>query len=94
VNNIGEKIENHKNNYLAFLRYPEEVRKNIYTTNAIERINAGLEYIRHELGENFISRNALETNYFIQIENLNDGWQRRPVPALKSNIKCNRWPFS
>jgi len=82
---LAKRIEDRKNNYLAFLRYPEEVRKHIYTTNAIESINAGLEYIRHELGGYFPSRNALETNYFIQIENLNDGWQRRPVPALKSN---------
>ena len=82
---LAKRIEDRKNNYLAFLRYPEEVRKHIYTTNAIESINAGLEYIRHELGGYFPSKNALETNYFIQIENLNDGWQRRPVPALKSN---------
>ncbi|MGC9073804.1 MAG: IS256 family transposase, partial [Caldisericum sp.] len=82
---LAERIEERKDNYLAFLKYPEGVRKHIYTTNAIESINAGLEYIRHELGGYFPSRNALETNYFIQIENLNDGWQRRPVPALKAS---------
>ena len=82
---LAERIEYCKDNYLGFLKYPEGVRKHIYTTNAIESINAGLEYIRHELGGYFPSRNALETNYFIQIENLNDGWQRRPVQALKAS---------
>jgi transposase-like protein len=46
---LAERIEERKDNYLAFLKYPEGVRKHIYTTNARESINAGQEYIRHEL---------------------------------------------
>ena len=71
-------------NYLAFLDYPAEVRKHIYTTNAIESINAGLEYIRHELGGYFPSRRSLDVNYFVQIANRNDSWMRNPVAMVRS----------
>ena len=69
--------------YLTFLDYPLEVRKHIYTTNAIESINAGLEFIRHELGGYFPSRRSLDVNYFVQIANRNDFWMRKPVPAVR-----------
>lgn len=36
--------------YLAFLGYPEEVRKHVYTTNPVESVNAGIELMRLELG--------------------------------------------
>ncbi len=71
-------------NYLAFLEYPADVRKHIYTTNAIESINAGLEYIRHELGGYFPSRRSLDVNYFVQIANRNDFWMRKPVAMVRS----------
>lgn len=71
-------------NYLAFLDYPADVRKHIYTTNAIESINAGLEYIRHELGGYFPSRRSLDVNYFVQIANRNDSWMRNPVAMVRS----------
>ncbi|MGC9123808.1 MAG: transposase [Thermoplasmata archaeon] len=45
----AERIEELKDNYLAFLKYSEGVIKHIYTTNAIESINVGQEYIRQEL---------------------------------------------
>jgi len=32
-------------NYLAFLRYPEEVRRHIYTTNLAESFNSLMEVI-------------------------------------------------
>ena len=35
--------------YLAFLEYPEEVRRHIYTTNPVESVNAGIELMRPEL---------------------------------------------
>jgi transposase-like protein len=71
-------------NYLAFLDYPADVRRHIYTTNAIESINAGLEYIRHELGGYFPSRRSLDVNYFVQIANRNDSWMRNPVAMVRA----------
>ena len=84
---VLEKIyEEKEENYLAFLRYPEEIRKHIYTTNPVESINAGLERIRKDLGGYFPSMKSLEVNLFIQLSNLNDSWMRRPIPAIRSNL--------
>ena len=66
------RLEERAGNYLVFLRYPEGVRKqtHLHTTNAVESINSGLEYMRRELGGYFPfpSRQALDVNnYFVQI---------------------------
>lgn len=68
--------------YLAFLGYPEEVRKHIYTTNPVESVNAGIELMRVELGGYFPSLDCLEVNLFIQVVNLQDLWWRRPMPTV------------
>jgi hypothetical protein len=47
-------------------------------------INAGLEYIRHELGGYFPSRRSLDVNYFVQIANRNDSWMRNPVAMVRA----------
>ena len=78
------RLRGRAENYLAFLSYPDLVRKHIYTTNAVESINSGLEYIRRELGGYFPSRNSLDVNYFVQIINFNDSWMRLPVFAIAS----------
>jgi putative transposase len=80
----ADRLRNRAENYLAFLSYPSEVRKFVYTTNAIESINSGLDYIRRELGGYFPSRQSLDVNYFIQIVNMNDSWMRTPVPMISS----------
>lgn len=79
----AERLRGRANNYLAFLAYPAEVRKFIYTTNAVESINSGLDYIRRELGGYFPSE-ALDVNYFVQIVNMNDSWMRSPLPMVAS----------
>ena len=60
------------------------MRRNIYTTNGVESINSGLEYIRHELGGYFPSKESFDINYFVQIVNLNDGWMKTPNPTINS----------
>jgi len=80
----ADRLRNRAENYLAFLSYPSEVRKFVYTTNAVESINSGLDYIRRELGGYFPSRQSLDVNYFIQIVNMNDSWMRILVPMISS----------
>ena len=80
----AERLRGRADNYLAFLAYPAEVRKYIYTTNSVESINSGLDYIRRELGGYFPSKESLDVNYFVQIVNLNDSWMRTPVPMISS----------
>ena len=80
---MAAKILKKKENYLAFLKYPREVRKHIYTTNPVEGLNNGLEVMRRELGGHFPSRRCLETNLFVQLANLADKWERKPVPKIR-----------
>ncbi|MEM4090292.1 MAG: hypothetical protein QXQ46_06020 [Thermoplasmatales archaeon] len=67
------------------MKYPEEVRKHIYTSNIVECINAGLENIRISLEGYFQSENAMKINYYIEIENLNKRWMKKPIPMIKTH---------
>lgn len=80
----AEKLRAKGQKYLAFLGYPDEVRKHIYTTNPVESVNAGIELMRLELGGYFPSQRSLEVNLFIQVVNLQDRWWRRPVPTVRA----------
>ncbi len=75
---LAERMRGRKENYLAFLKYPEASRKHLYTTNTVESMNAGLEMMRSALGGYFPSRKALDVNYFIQVENRNHRWMKKP----------------
>jgi transposase-like protein len=88
----AERLRGRADNYLSFLTYPVEVRKFIYTTNAVESIHSGLDYIRRELGGYFPSRESLDVNYFVQIVNMNDSWMKAPVPMISSRSYELRQP--
>ncbi len=82
----AKELESKRDNYLAFVQYPEEVRRHVYTTNIVESVNAGLEFMRLELGGYFPSLKSLEVNLFIQFSNLNDRWMRKPMPRIRANL--------
>ena len=83
---LAERYRQRTDNYLAFVLYPEDIRKFIYTTNPVESVNAGLEMMRLELGGYFPSLKTLEVNLFVQLSNLNDRWMRKPIPAIRGNL--------
>lgn len=70
--------------YLFFLRYPEEIRKHIYTTNSVESLNSRIEQIRMRLGGYFQSSSILEINLLLQVDRLKQGKWKNPVPMLKA----------
>lgn len=71
-------------NYLCFLRYPEEIRKYMYTTNAVESLNSRIEQIRMKLGGYFQSVGILEINLMLQVDRLKQGKWKNPVPILRA----------
>ena len=81
----GERLKRKKEEYIAFIKWPEEVRKYIYTTNIVESINSGIELMRQDVGGYFQSEKVLEVNLFVQLVNLNDRWMRKPVAVLRGN---------
>ena len=80
----GKSLEEKAPHYLAFLDYPQEVRKHIYSTNAVESINAGLERMAVDLGNYFPSEKTLEVNLFVQMVNLQDKWWRKPMSTVQA----------
>jgi len=73
-----------KNNYLCFLRYPEEIRRYIYTTNSVESLHSRIEHIRMKLGGYFQSVSILEINLMLQVDRLKQKKWKNPIPTLKS----------
>lgn len=77
---ILPKIEN----YLCFLKYPEEIRRYIYTTNPVESLNSRIERIRMKQGGYFQSVAILEINLMLQIDRLKQRKWKNPIPILKT----------
>ncbi|AZT89249.1 IS256 family transposase [Caldicellulosiruptor changbaiensis] len=82
IKGICEKAEF----YLAHMKYPEDLRKHIYTTNAVESVNSIIEKIRINSGGYFQSVEILEINIYLQRENLRRGKWKNGIPILK---KCS-----
>ena len=57
-------------NYLIFLKYPEGVRKHIYTTNIVENFNSKLEIARMRSGGYFQSAKTADVSIYVVYENM------------------------
>jgi len=73
-------------NYMAFFKYPESIRKFFYTTNISENINKQIERMRINLGGYFQSREVLEINVYLQFIRLENGRWRKGVSELKAKL--------
>jgi len=79
-----KKLLSDAEKYVVFLKYPDEVRSYIYTTNAAESFNSMLEKERHRNGEYFQSVEVLELNVFLIRERLKEKNWKRPIPKIKN----------
>jgi transposase-like protein len=61
IKNIQSKVTY----YVCFLKNPEEIRRYLYTTNAVENFNSRIEQIRSRLGGYFQSIEILEINLLL-----------------------------
>jgi putative transposase len=59
--------------YLAFLKYPEYMRKSFSTTNVVEAVNGQLEIMRRNSGGYFHSDDTLKFKLGLAISSLEDG---------------------
>ena len=69
--------------YLTFLKYPEGIRRYIYTTNISENFHRRLEWFRQNMGGFFQSEEILGINIIIQLERLKEGKWNMPNPHFK-----------
>jgi putative transposase len=77
--------------YLAFLKYPEYMRKSFSTTNVVEAINGQLEIMRRNSGGYFHSEDTLKFKLGLAISSLEDGRWRvvaRSIAAALSQLNA------
>jgi putative transposase len=59
--------------YLAFLNYPENIRRSLSTTNVVEAINGQLEIMRRNSGGYFHSEDTLKLKLGLAVSSLEQG---------------------
>jgi len=69
---IGE-LRKKRPHYLAFLSYPEAMRKSFSTTNVVEAINGQLEIMRRNSGGYFHSEDTLKFKLGMAVSSLENG---------------------
>jgi putative transposase len=69
---------------IPFFFYPPEIRKVIYTTNAIESVNMSLRKITKNRGS-FPSEEALTKLFYLALRNISERWNR-PIRDWKAAL--------
>src|SRR5215510_1581289 len=72
------ELRKKREQYLAFLKYPEYMRKSFSTTNVVEAINGQLEIMRRNSGGYFHSQDTLKFKLGLAIASLENGKWRIP----------------
>jgi len=71
------ELRKKRDHYLAFLKYPDAIRRSLSTTNAVEAVNGQLEIIRRNSGGYFQSENTVKLKLGISISSLENGrWSK------------------
>ena len=81
-NYIAYLIQN-ADNYWAFLSYPRQIRRYIYTTNPIEAVFRQVKVMEHNNMGFFASINHAYFSIAIVLDSISYGW-RRPIPIFPS----------
>jgi len=80
-----EHLLQQKEKYLVFLKYPEDVRKYIYTTNAVESFNSMIEARRTRIGGFFQSVEIAEINILLSYERLKSRKWKNPIALIRAS---------
>lgn len=67
------ELRKKRDHYLAFLKYPDEIRRSLSTTNAVEAVNGQLEIIRRNNGGYFQSQDSVKLKLGITMTSLENG---------------------
>ncbi|WP_440871030.1 IS256 family transposase [Thermodesulfovibrio yellowstonii] len=68
-----------KERYFQYLKYPEGVRKHVYTTNIVENINSRLELVRTNTGGYFQSMRTAEVAIYVTLSRIEKTKWRNPM---------------
>jgi len=67
-------------------KYPESVRKYIYTTNVVENINSRIELIRANTGGYFQSVKTAHMAIYVTVSRIEKNKWKEPLPLVKSAL--------
>ena len=67
------ELRKKREHYLAFLKYPDSMRKSFSTTNIVEAINGQLEIMRRNSGGYFHSEDTLKFKLGLAVSSLENG---------------------
>ena len=81
---IGQSWRRNWSRLIPFFDYPPEIRKVIYTTNAIESVNMGLRKLSKNRGS-FPSDEALTKLFYLALRNISQKWTM-PIRAWKAAL--------
>ena len=80
---ISKSWKNNWEELSTYFKYPEEIRRLIYTTNPIESLNSQLRKVTNNKGV-FNSDESLEKMIYMKIEKVLEKWGRVPIPNWSS----------
>ena len=81
---IGQSWRRNWSRLTPFFDYPAEIRKVIYTTNAIESVNMGLRKLSKNRGS-FPSDEALTKLFYLALRNISQKWSM-PIRDWKAAL--------
>ena len=76
------ELRKKRQHYLAFLQYPEMIRRSLSTTNVVEAINGQLEIMRRNSGGYFHSQDTLKLKLGLAVSSLEQGRWKSPGRAV------------
>jgi transposase-like protein len=85
------ELRKKRQHYLAFLKYPESMRKSFSTTNLVEAVNGQLEIMRRNSGGYFHSEDTLKFKLGLAVSSLDEGrWRstNRTMYAVLSQLNA------
>ena len=80
------ELRKKREHYLAFLRFPERVRRSLSSTNLVEAINGQLEVLRRNSGGYFQSEESMKLKLGLILGSLESGRWRRTAAAIESAL--------
>jgi putative transposase len=80
------ELRKKREHYLAFIKYPDPIRRSFSTTNVVEAVNGQLEIMRRNSGGYFHSQDTLSLKLGIAIGNLENGRWRRLAASVTNAL--------
>ena len=80
------ELRKKRQHYLAFLKYPEYMRKSFSSTNIVEAVNGQLEIMRRNSGGYFHSEDTLKLKLGLAVSSLHDGRWRTVARTIAAAL--------